>query len=241
MTIEHAVEQGTPEFWRVRLGIPTASAFDKILTPVKAELSKSSRQYAYRLIAEKLLNMPTTGEVETDWMNRGKEMEPNAANQYSFVEEVDLRPAGFFTTDDGLIGASPDRIVKGQPVAVEIKSPAPHTHVGYLLGASTDGYKCQSQGQLMVTEMDRVDLFSYHPMMPAATIRTHRDEVYISKLKDALDQFNAQLFEMLERAKSLGVFQAFDSALTPTDVERSEELNRQFREDFGLSSFGESS
>lgn len=235
MTIEHPVDQGSAAWHRARIGIPTASNFDQIVTPAKGQFSKSSTKYAYRLIAERLLLAPTTSEVETDWMSRGKELEPLAANQYQFVEEVETRLAGFFTTDDGLIGASPDRVIKGAAIGLEIKCTAPHTHIGYLLGGVGEGYRPQVQGQIYVCEFDRVDLFAYHDRMPAATIRTGRDEAFIALLKSALDQFNAQLFEMMERAKSLGVFQSYEAAVTPTDVEHAAELNRAFREDFGLS------
>jgi hypothetical protein len=235
------VQQGTPEFFRARMGIVTASHADQIITPVKAELSNASRKYAYKLVAERLLNEPMTTGVETDWMARGKELEPLAVKQFEWVNEIQTEPVGFIVTNDGLVGASPDRLIKGQNAGLEIKSPAPHTHIGYLLDGPGEAYRPQVMTQMYVAEFDSVTFYSYSDRMPAATIRTNRDEIYIAKLKDALDQFNAQLFEMLDRAKSLGVFQAFDSALTPTDVERSEELNRQFREDFGLSSFGESS
>lgn len=229
------VEQGSADWFAARRGIVTASNADQIITPVKAALSKSSRKYAYKLIAERLLNEPMVSEFETEWMTRGKELEPLAVKQYEWVTETETERVGFCVTDDGLIGASPDRIIKNKSAGLEIKSPAPHTHIGYLLDGPGESYKPQVMTQMLVCDFGFVDLYSYSERMPAARIRTPRDEPYIALLKSALDQFNAQLFEMLERAKSLGVFQSYESAVTPTDIEHAAELNRAFREDFGLS------
>jgi hypothetical protein len=233
------VEQGSPAFFQARLGIPTASNFHQIITPAKGLYSKQAVKYAYRLIAERLLNAPMTSEVETEWMTRGKEMEATAASAYEWSNEVETVKVGFIVNDAGTAGASPDRLIKGKPVGLEIKCPSPHVHVGYLLGGIGDDYRVQVQGQIFIAELDEAHLFSYHDRMPAATVRTPRDEEFIKKLASALDQFNADMFAMLERARSLGVFQSFEEAVTPTDVERAADLDRQFREDFGLPAPGE--
>ncbi len=230
-------EQGSAEWFRARLGIPTASSFDKIVTPVTGKLSKSSVKYAYRLLAERLLNAPMETIEGQQWMERGKELEPLAANQYEFVNDAQLVRVGFITTDDGLIGASPDRLVKGKAVGVEIKCPAPHTHLGYLLDGHPVEYRPQVQGQLFVAELDRVDFYSYHPRMPPCAISTPRDEPYIKLLIEALNEFNERLFSMLERAKTLGAFQAYEEAATPTEVARAAQLGTALSEEI-LDAYG---
>lgn len=229
--IIHNVEQGSGDWFKLRIGLPTASNFDQIVTPKTGQLSKSSVKYAYRLIAERLLNTPMESLEGLAWMDRGKELEPHAVKQYEFVNEVETVPVGFITTDDGKLGASPDRLIKGQAVGIEVKCPAPHTHVGYLLDGPGDSYRPQVQGQLFVAELERVDLYSYHPRMPACTIRTVRDEAFIRLLAAALDAFNEQLLEMLERAKSLGIFQAYEEATTPTDFERAGQVTAALRDE----------
>jgi hypothetical protein len=107
MAIIHNVEQGTDAWVKLRLGIPTASCFDQIITPKTGQLSKSANKYMYLLIAEKLLNRQLTSLDNLEWIARGKELEPDAAKAYEFIEEVETKPVGFITTDDGLIGASP--------------------------------------------------------------------------------------------------------------------------------------
>ncbi len=221
-------EQGSVEWYRARIGIPTASEFHQIVTPAKGLLSKSSRKYAYRLIAERLLNRPMESVEGQQWMERGKELEPKAAAQYEFVNDVALERIGFCTTDDGMLGASPDRIVKDASAGVEIKVPSPAVHVGYLLDGPGDDYRPQVQGQLMVCDFDYVDFYSYSEVMPARAIRSGRDELYIALLRDALDQFLAMLFGLEQRAREFGVFQAYEEAATPTDIERAGQLKAEF-------------
>lgn len=225
------VEQGSGDWFFARLGIPTASNFHKIVTPAKCELSKTARVYAYQLITEKLLNSPLETVEGQRWMERGQELEPKAVAQYQFVQEIETYPVGFITTDDGLIGASPDRLAKGKAIGLEIKCPAPHTHMRYLMEGPGDDYKPQVMGQLYVAELDRADFYSYHPRMPAKLVETGRDEEYIKKLAAALAQFNEQLFDMTERARSLGVFQAHERMLTPIEQQEADELGTAYREE----------
>lgn len=236
MKIYYDVEQGTGEWFRLRMGIPTASCFDQIVTPAKGQLSKSSVKYAYRLICERLLKAPTESVEGQMWMERGKEIEPQAVKQYEFVNDAETVPVGFITTDDGLIGCSPDRLVlSDRRIGLEIKCPSPHVHLGYLLDGQAEAYRPQVQGQLYVAELERADFYSYHPRMPACTIRTARDESYIKLLGAALRGFNEQLFEMLERAKAMGVFQAHEDAATPLEKEQAAGLREAFRDDVALS------
>lgn len=224
-------EQGSGDWFFARLGIPTASCFHQIVTPAKCELSTQSRKYAYRLICEKLLNSPTETVEGQRWMERGQDLEPMAVKQYEFAQDVETYPVGFITTDDGLIGASPDRLIKNAARGLEIKCPSPPVHLGYLLDETPIEYKPQVQGQLYVAELDRADLYSYHPRMPAALLRTGRDEEYIKKLAAALAEFNEKLFAWTERARSLGVFQAHAHMLTPIEQEEAGELGTAYREE----------
>ena len=221
----HQVKQGTAEWFALRLGIPTASEFDNIVTPKTGKLSAGARKYSYRLIAERLLRQPVQSLDGISYIERGNELEPQAVQQYEFENDVATDPVGFITTDDGRMGASPDRLIRGKAAGVEIKCPAAHTHIGYLLDGHDDKYRPQVQGQLLVAELEFVDFYSFHPRMPPAAIRTRRDDPYIRLMRDALEEFCDNLEEMLERAKSLGVFQAFEAVQTPAEAEYSDNLN----------------
>lgn len=223
----HDVDQGSPAWFAVRLGKPTASEFHHIITPKKGDLSESWRGYAYRLIAERLLNRPTQSLDGLEHIERGKQLEPLAVRQYEFENDAVTDRVGFITTDDGLIGASPDRLIRGKCAGLEVKCPASHTHVGYLLDGHNEKYRPQVQGQLFVCELEYADFYSYHERMPPATIRTPRDEPYIARLRSALDQFNERLHDMLERARARGIFQAYENVQSPADIELAVNLERE--------------
>jgi hypothetical protein len=202
-------DQGSPEWLTARLGIPTSSEFHRIITAVKGDLSKSARKYAHELVAETLLGEPLQSTIgNLDWIVRGKLLEPQAVQQYEFSNDVETRAVGFVTTDDGRIGCSPDRLIIGQRAGLEIKCTAPQNHLGFLIDGPGDDYKQQVQGQLGIAELEYVDLYGFHPSLPPVTIRTYRDEPYITKMRAALTEFLDMRDEMLAKARASGFFQA---------------------------------
>ena len=186
----HNVQQNSPEWHRLRSGIPTASEFHNIVTPSKGELSASADGYICSLLAEYMVGHPITGP-ETDAMAYGSQMEEPAAKMFCFQNEVEVETCGFYTTDDCMIGASPDRRIVGQNKGVEIKSPLVHgIHVQYLIAKGIEAkYKPQVQGQLYVCEFDSIYAVSFHPELPIAVREVGRDETYIGKMKAALEAF----------------------------------------------------
>ena len=209
--IYHEVVQQSPEWFRMRLGLATASCFHRIVTPVKAEPSKSMDEYANGLIGE-LITGANSETFKSYWMERGSQMEAEASASYEVITDFTLDRGGFLTDDNMTVGASPDRRVLkfGSVVAgVEIKCPDPSTHIANLLrlkeGSIDPFYKPQVQGQILIGEFEFVDWFSYHPDMPPAHIRTYRDDAYCEKLKRALDAFTGLMDEKISELTSIGV------------------------------------
>ncbi len=199
------IEQGTPEWYRLRLGLPTASEFHRIITPAKGELSKQARAYAHQLVAETLLGEPCGTNIENlEWVARGKALEPQAVQQYEFTTDTETRAVGFVTTDCGRIGCSPDRLVIGHRGGLEIKVCAPGTHIGYLLDGVPETYRPQVMGQLAVAELEWCDLYAFHDRLPPVTIRTYRDDHYIAKMMAALAEFLDMRDAMLTKARASG-------------------------------------
>jgi hypothetical protein len=188
----HNVAQNTDEWLMLRLGIPTASGFDQIITPKTLRPSESSKRYMAFLLAEWIFNGPLE-TPETPWMERGKELEDEAVRAYAFETECEPEPAGFFTTDDGRIGASPDRIVPARNRLLEIKCVKPEIHVGYMLNGVDEKYMTQLQGQLWVCEYAAVDIQSYCPGFPTVVMSVFRNEDYIAKLSAAVRKFSDDL------------------------------------------------
>ncbi len=197
------VEQGSEEWFAARVGIPTASKFDKILTPT-GKASTQADGYAAELLAEIITGKPVQTFEKTPWMERGNELEAEAALYYELQNDIEVKAVGFCTDDLGLYGCSPDRLV-GEDGLLEIKCPAPHTHVQYLLSGKVDnGYMPQIQGQLLVTGRKWCDWMSYNPEMPALVIRVERNEEYIANLKKELEGFAAKLAANKQALKDKG-------------------------------------
>ena len=201
MPIIHDVEQYSDAYDQLRRGIPTASQFDKIITP-GGKPSASWKKYAYHLIAERFLGRKVDSYT-SPYMERGLELESDSVEFYEMMRDVKAERVGFITTDDKLIGCSPDRLI-GEDGLLECKVPAPATHVEYLLSGEIDQkYKPQCQGQLFVSDRKWVDILSYHPEMPPVIIRVERDPVFIACLENLLWEFNSFLREVMTKIESL--------------------------------------
>lgn len=206
------VAQGSPEWQMARLGLPTASKFSEIITPKTMKPSASAEKYAWALIAEQLLGVPTEGG-SSGFTQRGNIVEEKARAFYELKKDVDVKQVGFVLRADGRVGGSPDGFV-GDDGIIEIKCPKPENHIGYLLDSEGIGYRAQVQGLLWLTGRKWVDTISYHPDMPAAIVRVARDDVFIGALAvqvkaflQTMDEFKLRLVELGHYPK--GTFGSF--------------------------------
>lgn len=206
----HDVEQNSDAWLGLRLGIPTASEFGKIITST-GKPSTQAAAYQDRLIAEWLTGASVDG-FSNKWTDRGHEIEPEARAFYAMERDMEVSTVGFITRDDGLAGASPDGVVEVGGL-LEIKSPAAHTQVKYLLGEKVPTeYRVQTQGQLYIAERDWSDFLSYHPDLPPVLIRVERDEPFIKALREQLDKFIAGLLAKREALIARGISPALNQA-----------------------------
>jgi hypothetical protein len=190
-------EQGTPEWYAARAGIPTASEFDTVMAKGKGGAeSKTRRTYMLKLIGERLTGEPMYS-YSNDHMERGKEMEAEARDLYEMVSDVEAVKVGFIRRGDS--GASPDSLV-GDNGMLEIKTKLPHLQIECLLaGELPSEHKAQCQGQLWIAQREWVDFVSYWPGLPLFVKRVHRDEAYIKILDTAVSTFNAEMAQLVEK------------------------------------------
>jgi putative phage-type endonuclease len=192
-------EQGTPEWFAARAGVPTASEFATVMAKGKGGgESVTRRKYMLTLLGELL-----TGEVIEGYTNghmeRGKVMEQEARDLYQFRTSNDLKQVGFVRNDEIVAGASPDSLI-GDDGLLEIKTAIPHIQLDRLMSDSLPAeHKAQVQGQLLVTGRQWVDFISYWPKLPLFRIQVERDEAYIATLKQAIADFNGELAELKKR------------------------------------------
>lgn len=209
MKIFWDILQGSSEWWEIRKGVPTASRFSDIITPAKAQLSKSADKYAAELASDVVALAPNW--ITEDPRNKppsraaqdGVQNEPKARAFYEMERGVIVRQCGFVLTDDGRWGCSPDGLVEGDGGALigglELKCPLPKTHAEYLLDDVLPlDYKCQVHGCLLVTGLPCWDFMSYCPGMPEFIKRVVPDEFTV-KLAEALDQFFPRYMEIRKR------------------------------------------
>lgn len=177
------LEQYSPGWWAVRLGLPTASRFKDLLTATGAP-SKSTQAYA-----EYLAGCLYAGKDIDEWQgnqytDRGTELEQEARLAYA-MSGGEVQEIGFCTDADGRYGASPDGLV-GDDGVLEIKC-LPRKHISMLLywdkhKKVPPEFRAQVQGQLLVTGRNWCDLMFYHPDLPQKIIRVEPDQEYQEKL-----------------------------------------------------------
>jgi hypothetical protein len=163
--------------------------------------SVTRKKYLYRLAGEIV-----AGEAEETYqsadMARGKVMEAAAREHYAFLNEADPELVGFIT--NGPKGCSPDALI-GDDGLLEIKTAKPSVQVERLLRNDLPPeHKAQCQGALWVCERDYLDFVSYWPKMPVLIVRVCRDEAYIAGLAAAVDDFNAELAQLVARIRNYG-------------------------------------
>lgn len=191
------IEQQTAEWEEARIGVPTASCFDKIVT-TKGEDSKQAQKYMYQLAGEKVAGFREEGYTN-GIMQRGIEIEAEARSFYELRDDVTVQEVGIcFKDDERKYGCSPDGLV-GEEGMVEFKCPIMSTHVGYLLdNCLPTEYFQQVQGQLFITGRKWCDFVSYYPGLKPLVVRVLRDEEFIAKLEEKLNKFCIELQKTVE-------------------------------------------
>ena len=194
-------EQGSPEWFQARLGIPTASKFSTVMASGRGGgESKTRLDYMYDLAGEIITGNPTES-YSNQFMERGKEQEDEARRLYSFERDEDLTRVGFVR--NGGKGCSPDSLI-GEKGALEVKSTMARLLIKIMMrGDYPPEHKAQCQGTLWVTEREWIDIAIYCPKMPLFVERIHRDEGYIRTIAGAVADFNIELRQMVEKIRSM--------------------------------------
>lgn len=181
-------EQRSEEWLSARLGIPTASEFDKIIMPATGKASTSADAYMFRLLGEWMTGKQQES-FQSGWMERGSELEPEARAYYELQTDGAIQQVGFVYRDESrMVGCSPDGLLPGG--GVEFKCPSAGMHVRYLLsGNLANEYIPQVQGAMWITGAEWWDWMSYHPDMEPSIVRVLRDPPYIAKLETLMSAF----------------------------------------------------
>src|SRR5882762_553487 len=183
----HGVEQNSPEWLKLRSGLPTASMFSAILA--KGE-GKTRKSYMNRLASEIITGEPCESYTN-QYIERGQQMEAEARDYYAFACNADLTRVGFIT--NGPKGCSPDSLI-GNNGILEIKTQRGDLLVETLLkNEFPSEHRAQCQGSLWVAEREWLDISIYWPKMPTFIKREFRNEAYITNLASEVARFSDDL------------------------------------------------
>jgi hypothetical protein len=209
----HNVEQNTEEWFSLRLGKITSSNFDKIMVNYgkvdkegKIKWGQGAIDYAERIALEIVTNeRDESSSFKNGYMERGHELEPLAIDNYEESKFKIVDDGGFYESDCGRFGDSPDGLV-GENGCIEIKSVIPKTQWKRIKTGELDSsYKWQILGHLLIGKKEWCDFISYCPEMPEnkrlIVFRVERDEEELTKLKTRLDEFHGFIMEHVETLK----------------------------------------
>jgi hypothetical protein len=192
------IDQGTPEWLALRLGIPSASRFQEIVTTTGIP-SKSRKKYMYELAGERI-----TGEVKESKrygsMQMGIDREPEARECYQFLMDTPVKQVTFVYLDESRsVGCSPDGLVEPNG-GFENKNAEPHVQIcRHEEGWSKAEHFQQVQGGLWICAREWWDLQSYCRGTKPIITRYYRDERFIATLAAEIRAFNEELDEMVKR------------------------------------------
>lgn len=185
------VEQGSPEWFEARAGIPTASEFSALVTPKTRKISTGDGVRTYRMqkLAERWMGRAVGEFVGSFAMEQGKILEDEAIPAFALETGLTGRKVGFVVSLCGRFGCSPDLLLDDGS-GCEAKCPRPETHCAYLLaGRCPDEYFAQVQGAMHVTGAAHWWFASYARGFPMLIVKIPRDDAYQATLGEALDTF----------------------------------------------------
>lgn len=201
------VEQGTDAWFKMRMGVITASkAYDLLPAKRGGGFKEARRTYMAQLISE-----VCTGEFEQmgflaplEW---GKMNEIPARAAYAFETGQDVTEGGFIYSPDKREGCSPDLLITGRPKGGEVKCPwSTVNHIKFLMdGEVKDEWEAQMQFQLRVSGFETWDFASYDPRMKKKIlgIKTYeRDEKMQSLFNEVVPQF---IYDMDKELEKIGI------------------------------------
>jgi putative phage-type endonuclease len=191
------MEQGTDEWFTIRIGKVTASRVADVIAKTKTGYSATRDNYMAQLVCERL-----TGQKGESFSNaamqHGTDTEPLARAAYEAHQDILVDEVGFFPHPSIIMaGASPDGLV-GYDGLLEIKCPNTATHIETLLSQSVPGkYNTQMQFQMACTGRQWCDFVSFDNRLPNElqlfVKRVPRDNEFIKQIEDEVVKFLNEL------------------------------------------------
>ena len=209
--IHHDYEQGSEQWLAVRKGCITGSRFKDCRDKLKSGgPSKACIAYAQDTARERA-GGSAPAKFQNAAMRVGTEQEPLARMAYERITGNLVEEVGFFTTEDGMFGLSPDGLIDSDGV-LEIKTMvSSDTLFTAVANGDVSAYMDQCLGYLWLLGRKWVDLVLWAPDLDLIVIkRITRDEAAIEALEsDLMDfarlvtEYETSLRKAIEASKQL--------------------------------------
>lgn len=195
--------QGSDEWLRARMGIPTASRFATVIAAAKDGKERKTRDKYMRQLAGEIITGEPAETFKNEAMERGKDQEPALRFLYSFETDTDVEQLGFMKDATIPAGASPDGMI-GEDGMVEFKSKIPDLLIElYGKKEAPREHLAQLQGNLWIAGRQWIDIVCGYPKMPLFRVRVQRDESYIKMLAIEVREFNEELARVVHMVRRM--------------------------------------
>ena len=208
---ERFILPGTPQWFEARCGAFTASRAPALMRrTAKGAPTQAYHDLIGEIAAERLTGVSATHFVTTA-MQRGLDLEPQAADAYALERMVGLGDSGLVIHPTlPRVAATPDRFV-GDDGLLELKCPSVQTkHLDTLRGGPKSvlhEYRDQCLWQLWCTGRQWCDLASYHPDFPSrhqlAVVRVERDDERFAEFEAVIAEAEAAVAEILDALEAI--------------------------------------
>lgn len=202
MKITHDVEQGSPEWLEMRLGLITCSE----ISAIRAD-GAGAQTYINGLAYERITGESSSVFEGNDWTQRGQELEPVARQMYekktgiivemvSFVENKGFgySPDGLIYNEGGLVGG----------IEIKVKQPAEQIHI-LRTGEIPKKHLDQLHGGMSCAELDWMDFVSYCPNLPLFIKRIFAKDVQkeMERIDKLVEKYNEQVNQVVNQISEM--------------------------------------
>ncbi|KUK98282.1 MAG: Exonuclease [Parcubacteria bacterium 32_520] len=198
MKIYKDINQGSPEWFEIRVGKVTASHAQAI-----GNNGKGLENYILEVVAE-MFSSSEKEHYSNEHTERGNELEPIARSMYELQNDVEVEEIGFAEYND-FVGCSPDGLV-GKDGMIEIKCPDDKTYFNLLMNEKIDNaYIWQCQMNMLILERKWCDLVFYNPNFEKSMkiFRLEPDKEMFSKLKEGFEKAEAEITRLVSKYKEI--------------------------------------
>lgn len=195
MKIHTDCDQHSLEWYQLRAGKITASEAHRLVTPLgKVRAGDGPKTFLLEKLAEKWTGMPLPNEASSFLMEQGQILEEYARPAFELETGLAVKQVAFIETDHGDCGCSPDGIIEGKDIGLEIKCPGIVNHLRYLLdGKLPEDYVLQVQFSLFVTGFSKWMFTSFRRGLAPLILTIEPDDKIQDAITDAVIAFNEQL------------------------------------------------